>query len=91
MYRHDRLARFKELIAEAKQEGFRLGVKLVRGAYLEKENKRAKERNVPTPMQPTKAATDNDYNAALNLALEELETVEVCAGSHNEDSCSLLI
>ena len=90
MYRHDRLTYFGNLIEQAKKESFRLGVKLVRGAYLEKENLRATEKGYPTPMQPNKEATDRDYDAALVLGLDHLEHVEVCAGTHNEKSCQTL-
>ena len=91
MYRHDRLAYFEKLIGEARREQFILGVKMVRGAYLEKENKRAQEKGYPTPMQPSKPATDGDYNAGLKLAMDNLDTLEICAGSHNEESCLLLV
>lgn len=91
MYRHDRLAYLRELIVRATKEGFRLGVKLVRGAYLEKENERAREKGYPSPMQSSKPNTDRDYNAALELAVQHLDHLELCAGSHNEASCMLLV
>lgn len=90
LYRHDRLSYLTDLIARAKERGYILGVKVVRGAYLEKENDRAEECNYPTPMQPTKDATDRDYNAALRLCLDHIDHVAICAGSHNADSCKLL-
>ncbi|MGD1847698.1 MAG: proline dehydrogenase family protein [Salibacteraceae bacterium] len=91
MYRHDRLAYFGKLIERARAEKFRLGVKLVRGAYLEKENERARSKGYPTPMQASKANTDQDYDGALDLALKHLDCVEICAGTHNEASCMLLV
>ncbi|MEM7035736.1 MAG: proline dehydrogenase family protein [Bacteroidota bacterium] len=90
LYRHDRLEYLRGLIQEAKTKGYVLGVKLVRGAYLEKENDRAKEKGYETPMQPTKAATDKDYNDALRLCIEHIDHVAICAGTHNADSCKLL-
>lgn len=90
LYRHDRLAYLKDLHARNKQAGVVTGVKLVRGAYFEKENDRAEEKGYPTPMQPTKAATDADYNAALDYCTTHLGEIEVCAGTHNEISCTLL-
>ncbi len=90
MYRHDRLEYLKTLIQKSAQNNFVLGVKIVRGAYLEKENNRAKEKHYPTPLQPTKKATDNDYNAAIKLIVEHINTVELCAGTHNEKSAELL-
>lgn len=86
MFRHDRLEYYTNLIEKARREGFRVGMKIVRGAYLDKENARAKERGYPTPIQPNKDATDNDYNAALKLSVENIDIVEVCAGTHNEES-----
>ncbi len=90
LYRHDRLAYLKELIQQSKEQRYILGVKLVRGAYLEKENERAEENGYPTPMQPSKAATDKDYNEALRLCMDHIDHVAICAGSHNEESCKLL-
>lgn len=89
-YRHDRLNYLRELIEISKAQGFILGVKLVRGAYLEKEGKRAKTMGYPTPIQPNKAATDRDYNDALNLCVEHIDHVAVCAGTHNEHSSRYL-
>jgi proline dehydrogenase len=90
MYRHDRLAYLDNLIQKARKEGWKVGMKIVRGAYLEKENERAQQLGYPTPMQPNKAATDRDYNAAVRLCVENIEDTAVCAGTHNEASCLLL-
>jgi proline dehydrogenase len=91
LYRHDKLAYLKELILKSKQEKFVLGVKLVRGAYLEKENERAKKHNYPTPMQPNKESTDRDYNQALTEVVNNIDHVELCAGSHNDKSAMHLV
>lgn len=90
-YRHDRLGYLQELIKKAQQKGYILGVKLVRGAYLEKENQRAKEKKYPTPMNPTKEATDQLFNLCAQIVLEHLGEVWLCAGTHNEESCQLII
>lgn len=90
LYRHDRLEYLKELIQRSKEKRYILGVKLVRGAYLEKENERAREMGYPTPMQPSKPATDADYNAAVKLCIDNIDHVAICAGSHNEESCLLI-
>ncbi len=90
MYRHDRLAYLKEALQRAHSQGFFYGVKLVRGAYMEKERARALERGYPTPIQPNKAATDQDYNAALVYCLDNLDRVAFCSGTHNEESSLLL-
>jgi proline dehydrogenase len=90
MYRHDRLAFLEKVISEAKRDQIHYGVKLVRGAYMEKERDRAKEKNYPSPIQPDKASTDKDFNAGLTLILNNIEMMSLCAGTHNEDSSLLL-
>jgi proline dehydrogenase len=92
MYRHDRLAFLKESIAWAKDQNIQYGVKLVRGAYMEKERKRAAENNYPSPIQPDKETCDTDYNHALEFLVkpEILTHMALCAGSHNEDSSAYL-
>lgn len=90
MYRHDRLAYLKKEIELAKKDEIRYGVKLVRGAYMEKERARAQEKGYPSPIQPDKPACDTDYNAALEFLVSEIEHMALCAGSHNENSSLLL-
>lgn len=86
LYRHDRLAYLQGLTARAQDEGFQVGVKLVRGAYMEKERARAAAAGLPSPIQPDKAATDRDYDAACDWCLAHMEHVAFCSGSHNEES-----
>jgi proline dehydrogenase len=86
LYRHDRYAFLKSEIERAKQEGFFLGVKLVRGAYMEKERKRALDQNYPSPIQEDKISTDRDFNLALDLVVQNIDHVSFCAGTHNEES-----
>lgn len=90
MYRHDRLAFFQHEIVAAKTDGHYLGVKIVRGAYMEKERNRAEEKGYPSPIQPTKEASDSDFDKSLRLALDHSDIVGLCAGSHNEKSALLL-
>lgn len=90
MYRHDRIAFLNKSIAEAAEHNFYTGFKLVRGAYMEKERKRAEEKNYPSPIQPDKEATDNDYNKALEICMQHIERVSICAGTHNENSSMYL-
>lgn len=90
LYRHDRLEFTKASCEKAKQNGFKLGLKLVRGAYMEKERDRAAEMNYPSPIQTDKESTDHDYNAALEFCLKNIDTVSICAGSHNEESALFL-
>lgn len=86
LYRHDRLEFLRSEIERAKKENFFYGVKLVRGAYMEKERERAAEKGYPSPIQPDKEATDRDFNAALELVVAEIDHVSFCAGTHNEKS-----
>lgn len=86
LYRHDRL-RFLKLSHEiAQQQGFLLGVKLVRGAYMEKERARATQNEYPSPIQGDKSFTDGDYNAGVEYCIENLDTISVIIASHNEYS-----
>jgi proline dehydrogenase len=90
MYRHDRLAYLKQEIAVARENSIHYGIKLVRGAYMEKERDRAAQKGYPSPIQPDKAACDSDFNAALELIVENIDTLALCAGSHNEQSAEVL-
>jgi len=90
LYRHDKLALLKADYKAAADEGFLLGAKLVRGAYMEKENKRAAEKGYPTLIQPDKTATDRDYNLALAFCAENINHIAFVCGTHNEQSCKLL-
>ena len=91
MYRHDRLAFLNECISLAKENKVKYGIKLVRGAYMEKERARAIEKGYPSPIQATKADTDKDFNAALKVILDNRSIFSLCAGTHNEDSSILLM
>ncbi len=90
LYRHDRLAYLQQLTEKAASEGWQVGVKLVRGAYMEKERERAADEGRPSPIQPDKAASDRDYDAALRWCIDHLDRVSVCSGSHNAESNGLL-
>ncbi|MCA6498298.1 MAG: proline dehydrogenase family protein [Chitinophagaceae bacterium] len=89
LYRHDRLSFLKMSHRIAKEKGFVLGVKLVRGAYMEKERARALEKGNDSPIQPDKAASDRDFNAAVQFCLENLGDIAVVVASHNENSNQL--
>jgi len=90
MYRHDRLQFLKEMIAWAKKEEVHYGVKLVRGAYMEKERARALAKGYPSPIQPDKAASDRDYDEALVFLLDNIDHMALVAGTHNEESSTFL-
>ncbi len=91
MYRHDRLKYLKDIHEQSRKNGFLVGLKLVRGAYLEKENQRALDNGYLSPIYPTKNDTDNAYNQALKYCHENIEHIAICAGTHNEESCLLLM
>lgn len=91
MYRHDKLADMKADHLIAKESGFILGVKMVRGAYMEKERARAAEKGYPSPIQPNKEASDRDYNASLDYCVEHINEIGIVCGTHNEESCKKLI
>jgi len=84
MYRHDRLDYLKKLHEQAKIDGFYIGMKLVRGAYMEKEIKRAEEKGYPSPICHSKEATDINYDAAVHYMIEHLDKMAIFAGTHNE-------
>ncbi|HPW99012.1 MAG TPA: proline dehydrogenase family protein [Flavobacterium sp.] len=86
MYRWDRLDYLKNLHQLAKSEGFLIGMKLVRGAYMEKENKRAEEKGYKSPICISKQATDDNYDASVLYMMEHLEIMSIFAGTHNEES-----
>lgn len=91
LYRHDRLNYLKKSIQDGKDNGYQIGAKLVRGAYMEKERKRAAEMGYPSPIQANKEGSDNDYNEALKLCMENINMVALCAGTHNEKSSLYLV
>jgi proline dehydrogenase len=90
LYRHDRLEYLKNAHEMAKKEGYILGVKLVRGAYMEKERERAESMGYPSPIQPDKESTDRDYNLALRYCVENIKDIAFVAGTHNEESVQML-
>lgn len=90
LYRHDRLEFLKNAHAWAKEKGLHYAVKLVRGAYMEKEGKRAAEMGYQNPIQPSKEATDRDFNAGVQYCLDNIQDMALCCGSHNEESSMLL-
>jgi proline dehydrogenase len=90
MYRHDRIDFLNKAILKSKEKGFHYGIKLVRGAYMEKERDRAEKLNYPSPIQKDKIHTDEDYNKALEIIIQNIETLALCAGTHNENSSQLL-
>ncbi len=91
MYRWDRMEYLKGLHQRAQQQGFKIGIKVVRGAYLEKENERAEEMGYPTPMCPSKKATDENFDDCIEYILQHLDMISLFSGTHNEESCYKLM
>lgn len=90
-YRWDRLDYLKDLHEKGKKEGFKIGAKIVRGAYMEKENARAKKLGYPSPICESKEATDVNFNSVLSYCLNHLEDISVFIGTHNEVSSYLAL
>ncbi|MGI4733983.1 MAG: proline dehydrogenase family protein [Janthinobacterium lividum] len=90
LYRHDRLEALQAAHDRAEQAGYYLGVKLVRGAYMEKEARTAQQRGYQNPINPTKQATDDLYNESLRYCVQHIDRISLCAGTHNEASSLLL-
>ncbi len=91
LYRKDRLDFIKETYKIAEAENFKLGFKLVRGAYMEQENERAKKESYPTPIHSTKEACDADFNASIDFCMEHLDRISIFLGTHNEISTMHLV
>lgn len=91
MYRWGRMDYLKKIHEKAKKEGFKIGIKVVRGAYMEKENERAEEKGYHTPICTSKKATDDNFDAAVTYMLDHLDTISLFAGTHYENSCYRLM
>lgn len=86
LYRHDRLAFVKACYEAAVERNFIFGIKIVRGAYMENERKRAAEMGYPSPIQPDKESSDRDFNAAMEFCIDHLDKIALIIASHNEFS-----
>lgn len=91
MYRWDRLDYLNKLIAMARAENFYVGIKLVRGAYWEKENERAGRLGYRSPVHSKKEDTDKDFDKAVTICIQNIDKVVLCAGTHNEASTMHLL
>jgi len=89
LYRHDRLEFLKANHTQAQEQKFILGAKLVRGAYMEKERARAEEESYESPIQTDKASCDRDFDQAVEYCLNNLDSLSLFIGTHNEKSCML--
>ena len=91
LYRHDRLNYMKKLIDICEKSNCYLGLKLVRGAYMEKEREAAIKNGYPDPIHATKNATDLDFTNAVEYCVSKINFVSICAGTHNELSVQYLV
>ena len=91
MYRTGRIEYLEADFQRATEKGYLLGYKFVRGAYMEKERERAEKLNYPSPIQPTKQASDDNYNNAIRFVMDRLDRISAFFGTHNEFSTKLLI
>ena len=91
LYRWDRNDYFLKLIEHARTKSYKLGIKIVRGAYIEKERERAKRYGYRSPINATKAETDREYDKSVQIFIDNIDVVEICVGTHNEASCILLL
>ncbi|MBO0353133.1 proline dehydrogenase family protein [Muricauda ruestringensis] len=91
MYRWDRMGYIIKLHETAKEEGFKIGAKVVRGAYMEKENDRADDKGYESPICKSKRLTDENFDAAIDYMMEHLEYFTIFAGTHNEQSTLKLV
>ena len=91
MYRWDRMGYILKLHEMAKEEGFKIGAKVVRGAYMEKENDRAEEKGYESPICKNKRLTDENFDAAIDYMMEHLEDFSIFSGTHNEKSTLKLV
>ncbi len=89
MYRHDRLQYLEESYQRAREGNYILGAKLVRGAYMEKERRRAEEMGYESPINPSKEATDKLYNEAVKFVVAHYENIASCCATHNAESTLL--
>lgn len=91
MYRVDRLEVLKKDFRHAESKSFFLGAKFVRGAYMERERRRAAKMGYPSPIHPDKPSTDRAYDAALTFSVEHIDRISIFNGTHNENSCHHLM
>jgi len=86
MYRWDKLGYLKELINKNSKSKFKLGFKLVRGAYMEKERLLAKKGNYKSPICSTKSDTDMNFDLAVEFMFDNIKKIDFFVATHNENS-----
>lgn len=91
LYRKNRLEYIQDIHKIAKSENYKLGLKLVRGAYMEKERLRSKEKLYTSPIHVDKKRCDHDYNTASRYCLDHINDIAICFGTHNEESTKIAL
>ena len=91
LYRWESLENLTNACNTARKENYKVGAKLVRGAYIEKERRRAAEMEYKSPIHRTKEETDEDFDKSVHYAIDNLDVLSICLGTHNEESCLLCI
>lgn len=86
LYRKDRLKYMRELLKNNKNKDIQFGLKLVRGAYMEKERKIAMNKGIESPICDSKTETDNNFNKGVDFVFDNLNRISFVCASHNEDS-----
>jgi proline dehydrogenase len=86
MYRKDMLENLRNAFHQAAMHNYFLGVKMVRGAYMEKEAERAEKMGYENPIHPNKQATDDSFNKGLAFCVDNKQRISLMCGSHNEYS-----
>jgi proline dehydrogenase len=89
LYRWESLDNLIKACEKGRNQGYTIGGKLVRGAYIEKERRRAAEKEYKSPIHITKEETDVDFDKAVHFAVKNIDVVSICLGTHNEESCLL--
>jgi len=90
-YRTGTLSKIKKNLKVSEEKKYYYGIKLVRGAYMEKERKRALQNGYSSPIQTSKSRTDNEYNESLKYSIKNIDRASLWVGSHNEESSLYLI
>jgi len=85
-YRIDRLEYIEKLYHSFSTSDVHIGIKLVRGAYMEKERERSKVFNYLDPIHKTKKDTDESFNNCMTFMFKNAQLFSVFIGSHNEES-----
>jgi proline dehydrogenase len=91
LYLKGRAGVYDQLLLDAAKNSYFLGIKFVRGAYMEKERIRAQQLGIPSPVCDTKVETDAQYRQVLVRAIEELNTHICIVATHNEDDISWVV